>query len=179
MLTIALASVALLYGLATATMPAPRAALEPESGSLDCAGLRARVEAWRATPQPPVRVRVRATTLAVLGAADSGMRGTFLCGDDVWPASFLVTAGAPGERMPLDGDTTVTIEMERDALQVLQVCANCGERGIRKRHVRTPAEVEAQRPLGYVLTALSSATLLGLLVWWILRRRRSADGFVD
>jgi len=172
------ALLALMSGLVAGFLPAPRPELEPEAGSLDCAGLRARVEAWRASTQPPVRLHVRSTALAAAGAAD-GEGGTLFCGDDIWPASYLVMVDAPGARLPLGGDTTVTVELKRDGLRVLEVCGNCGERGIQKRHVRTPAEVEAGRPLGYALTALSSATLLGLLIWWLVGRRRSADGFVE
>lgn len=178
MVILLLAILALLYGAATAFMPPIRAQLDPEARSLDCSELRARVDAWRATAQSPFRVRVRSANLAVIGDAD-GERGTFLCGGDVWPASHLPMAGAPGQRIEYTGDSTVTIQPQRDALWILDVCNNCGPSGFGKRHTRTPAEVEAARPLGYALTAGSIATLLGLLVWFIVRRRRSADGFVD
>ncbi len=168
------AILALLYGVATAFMPAMGAELEPEARSLDCAALRTRVDAWRAAVRAPVRVRVRSTELAVIGSADGEMRGVFACGGQLWPATHLPTVGAPGQRLALAGDTTVTIELQRDGLWVVEVCGDCGERAFRRRHTRTPAEVEAARPLGFALTALSTATLLGLLVWWIVRRR-SAD----
>lgn len=179
MVILLLALLALLYGVATAFVPAIPPELEPEARSLGCSELRVRVDAWRATAaQPAFRVRVRSSNLAVIGDAD-GERGTFLCEEEVWPASHLPMAGAPGQRIAYTGDSTVTIQPQRDALWVLDVCSNCGPSGFGNRHARTPAQVEAARPLGYALTAGSIATLLGLLVWFIVRRRRSADGFVD